>query len=94
MASREAGETRINGYALPGQEAARNAAMDVAAAAIESYSRQLGPYPYTELDVAATPMLALGIEYPGAVGISERLYEPGGGIGARGGVRTRKHRGP
>ena len=46
-------------------------------------SRQLGPYPYTELDVAATPMLALGIEYPGAVGISERVYKPGERVGER-----------
>ena len=36
--------------------------------AVESYSRLLGPYPYTELDLAATPMLALGIEYPGRWG--------------------------
>jgi aminopeptidase N len=81
--TKQAGETRINSYALPGQEATRDAALETAAAALESYSRQFGPYPYTELDVAATPMLALGIEYPGAVGISERVYKPGERIGGR-----------
>jgi aminopeptidase N len=73
--SRQVGETRINSYAQPGAEARRDAALDAAAAALASLSGAFGPYPYTEFDVAATPMLALGIEYPGAVGISTRVYD-------------------
>ena len=71
----QVGETRVNSYALPGEEAAQANALQTAAAGIPIYNQRFGPYPYTELDVAATPMLALGIEYPGTVGISERVYE-------------------
>ncbi|MGE5601853.1 MAG: M1 family metallopeptidase, partial [Nitrososphaerales archaeon] len=70
------GETRINTFARPGEDKGQAVALDAAAKALTDYNQRFGPYPYTELDVAATPMLALGIEYPGAVGISERLYQP------------------
>ncbi len=73
--TRQVGETVINSYARPGEEQRRELALHVAALALETYSARLGPYPYTEFDVAATPMLALGIEYPGAVGISTRVYD-------------------
>jgi hypothetical protein len=73
--TRQVGETRVNSYALTGDEERRDAALDAAAAALQTYSERFGPYPYTEFDVAATPMLALGIEYPGAVGISTAVYD-------------------
>ena len=50
-------------------------------------------YPYTEFDVVSTPMMALGIEYPGIVGIAIDIYDldslvyglpaPNDGIGCR-----------
>jgi aminopeptidase N len=73
----QVGETRVNSYALPGEETAQANALQAAATAIQIFSQRFGPYPYSELDVAATPMLALGIEYPGTVGISERAYQAG-----------------
>ncbi len=76
MKTQQAGETLIKSYARPGEDDAQKVALDAAAKALEVYGRRFGPYPYTELDVAATPMLALGIEYPGAVGISARIFEP------------------
>lgn len=72
----QVGETRVNAYALPGQEAAASIALQAAETGLPIYSQRFGAYPYTELDVAATPMLALGIEYPGAVGISASVYDP------------------
>ena len=75
LTTAQVGETRVNSYALPGEEAAQAIALQAATSAIQIFSQRFGPYPYTELDVAATPMLALGIEYPGTVGISERVYE-------------------
>jgi len=51
-------------------------ALDVAARAIEFYSEQYAPYPYTELDFVATPTLALGIEYPGMIAIADRIISP------------------
>jgi aminopeptidase N len=76
MSTSQVGETRINTYALPGEEKGQAVALDAAAKGLAHFNQRFGPYPYTELDVAATPMLALGIEYPGAVGISERMYQP------------------
>jgi aminopeptidase N len=45
----------------------------VAVRAIETFNELYAPYPYTELDLVATPTLALGIEYPGAIVIADRL---------------------
>jgi aminopeptidase N len=75
--SRQVGETLLNAYALPGEKAAQRIALDTAEKALGIFSKRFGPYPYTEFDVAASPMLALGIEYPGTVGVSETIYEPG-----------------
>jgi aminopeptidase N len=75
LTSAQAGETKVNSYALPGEEAAAKVTLDAAVRGLADFGKRFGPYPYTEFDVAATPMLALGIEYPGTVGVSERIYE-------------------
>jgi aminopeptidase N len=49
-------------------------ALDVAARAIEDFSARYAPFPYTELDIVSTPTLALGIEYPGIIAITSRIY--------------------
>ena len=51
-------------------------ALDVAATAIEIFGERVGAYDYTEFDVLSTPMLALGIEYPGATGIALGIFDP------------------
>jgi len=71
------GETQVNSYALEGEEDAARVALDAAVNALRIFGKRFGAYPYTEFDVAATPMLALGIEYPGTVGISEKVYDAG-----------------
>jgi len=69
------GETTVNSYALPGMEKYAKVALDVAVAALKGFSRRLGEYAYTEFDVVSTPMQgALGIEYPGIVGINKSMY--------------------
>jgi aminopeptidase N len=70
------GETVVRSYALNGREEHAQLALRHTVNALQSYSQRLGPYPYSELDVLSTPMRALGIEYPGAIGISLQLYEP------------------
>ncbi len=72
------GEVTINSYALNGSEAGAQAALDIAAKAIDVYSKRYAPYPYTEFDIVATPTLALGIEYPGMVAIASRIYDVNG----------------
>jgi hypothetical protein len=52
------------------------AALDIAARAIEVYEKRYAPYPYTELDFVSTPTLALGIEYPGMIAINESIITP------------------
>ena len=49
--------------------------LDVASRAIEDYSARYAPFPYTEFDIVATPTLALGIEYPGMIAITSRIYD-------------------
>jgi hypothetical protein len=69
------GETRVNSYALAAQEDAAELALEFAMRALESYSERFGVYPYREFDVVSTPMLALGMEYPGIVAITLGVYD-------------------
>jgi hypothetical protein len=73
--SEEAGETRVNSYAFKSGEEFARIALTTAVNALESFNSRLEPYPYLEYDIVSTPMLALGIEYPGIVGISTQLYD-------------------
>jgi aminopeptidase N len=80
VVSASLGETRVNSYALAGHADAAQQALRNAVDALQSFNVRFGPYPYTEFDVAATPMQALGIEYPGLVGIVLTLYDPQGQV--------------
>lgn len=51
-------------------------ALKKAADAIEVFNKRYTPYPYTELNFASTPTLALGIEYPGMIAITEWIMHP------------------
>ncbi len=70
------GETTIRSYAPPEYAAGAKQAADAAAGALRIFNERLGAYPYTELDIVATPTLALGIEYPGVIAITQREYDP------------------
>lgn len=70
------GETTINSYAPAAYAAGAKQAAEVAANALKVFNQRLVPYPYTELDIVATPTLALGIEYPGIIAITQREYDP------------------
>jgi hypothetical protein len=67
----------INSYHYPGDAPGGGDVLLIAADAVRVFSELFGPYPYTELDLVETPTLAGGIEYPGLVVLSDRLY--GGG---------------
>jgi len=62
-------------YYLPGSEVNGEAALDIAAAAVATFEAEFGPYPYRELDIAATGTTAAGIEYPGLIVLAAGLYE-------------------
>lgn len=70
------GETTINSYAFAERKPGVQSALKIAKDALGVFNARLGEYPYTELDVVSTPMLALGIEYPGIIGITLREYDP------------------
>jgi aminopeptidase N len=71
------GETKVNSYAFAERAEHAKQALRVAVGALKIFDARFGPYPYTEFDVVSTPLLALGIEYPGITGITLKAYEPG-----------------
>ncbi|MGB7875176.1 MAG: M1 family metallopeptidase [Anaerolineales bacterium] len=68
------GDVTFNSYAPADMEEGAQLAIDVAARAFEFYGEQYAPYPYTEFDIISTPTYALGIEYPGVIAITDRIY--------------------
>lgn len=70
------GEVTINSYAPKKLQQGAQMTVDVASRAIEDFGKRYAPYPYTEFDIVSTPTLALGIEYPGMIAITSRIYDP------------------
>ena len=69
------GEVTIHSYAPRESRDGAQMALEVAANAIEDFSVHYAPYPYTEFEIVSTPTLALGIEYPGMIAITSRIYD-------------------
>lgn len=75
----DAGEIEITSYAPPELRGASSKAVEATSYALSIFSREFGPYPFREIKIAAMPMSALGVEFPGLFAINENLYrEPGG----------------
>lgn len=74
--TKESGGITFRFYANQEQRAGAEQALEYAVAAVKIFSERYAPYPYTELDFVSTPTLALGIEYPGAIAITEWILEP------------------
>jgi hypothetical protein len=72
----QAGETRVNSYAPVEWSDGAQRALDSAVRALEAFGQRFGAYPFTELDLLATPTSALGVEYPGATALNVLLYDP------------------
>lgn len=73
--SQTVGGVTFNSYAPQGLETGAQMAIDVAARSFEFFGERFTPYPYTEFDIVSTPTYALGIEYPGIIAITDRIYE-------------------
>ena len=80
MASEEVDGTRVNSYYRSAQEEGGELALRYATDALRVFNQRFGSYPYTELDVVATPTRAGGIEYPGAIVVAQALYGQEGGF--------------
>ncbi len=76
LKSTTVGETTVRSWAPPGATEATARVLDAAATALALYNQRFGPYPFTELDIVATPTLAGGVEYPGIIAVAQRLYNP------------------
>jgi hypothetical protein len=74
VVSETVGETTINSYAPAEAVDGAALALEVAGEALTIENARLGPYPYTELDIVTTPTSALGIEYPGLIVGTLRMY--------------------
>ena len=75
VVSETVGETTINSYAPADLADGAALALEVAAAVLAEHGERLIPYPYTELDIVTTPTSALGIEYPGVIVGTSRMYD-------------------
>jgi hypothetical protein len=74
--SEQVGETTVYSYAFARRKESAELALNHAVNALRAFNARLGDYPYTEMDLVSTPMSALGIEYPGTMGITLNLYDP------------------
>lgn len=81
LVSDTVGETTVNSYGFPEFAEQNEQVLEVATTALASLGARLGEYPFVEFDVAPTPNLALGVEYPGAVVIRSALYDPEATLG-------------
>ncbi|MFQ5613498.1 MAG: M1 family metallopeptidase [Anaerolineae bacterium] len=68
----------VSSYYLPGHEVGARQALQVSVDSLRLFNDRFGTYPYAELDVAATPTTAGGVEYPGVIVIAGGLYADGG----------------
>ncbi len=66
--------TTVNSHFLPGDEAAGEKALTYAAAALRVYQDLFGRYPYTHMDIVASPLEYRGMEYPGLDLLGIDLY--------------------
>ncbi|MBT3669620.1 MAG: M1 family metallopeptidase [Chloroflexi bacterium] len=67
--SRQFGEITVNSLTFSQYATHQQYAIDNAIQALDKLGNRFGNYPYTEFDVISSPMLALGIEYPGVTSI-------------------------
>ena len=94
VATRPVGDVTVRALFLPEHRAAGERVLDVAAHALQTFDRDFGAYPYTELDVVEAPLVggAGGVEFPGLVTVASMFYaDPaqateGGGGGLLGGL--------
>lgn len=64
----------VNSFFLSGDESGGQKALSWAMAALRVFEDAFGPYPYRVLNLAAMPTKAGGIEYPGLIAITSRVY--------------------
>ena len=64
----------VNSYYLPEDVLGGKQMLSWAADSLAFFEQHLGPYPFAEFDIVATPTVAGGIEYPGLIAMPIRRY--------------------
>lgn len=64
----------VRSYFLPEDRTAGALAGRLAADGLRQFQQWFGPYPYRELDVMESPLLAAGMEYPGLISLGRHMY--------------------
>jgi hypothetical protein len=72
--------TVVTSYYPPDLQAGGLLALRYAADSLRVFNERFGQYPYAEFDIVATPTTAGGVEYPGIVVVSQRIYNGIGGF--------------
>lgn len=80
LISKTEGEVTFNAYAPESFREGAQITLNVAIEAFKVFSERYAPYPYSEFDIVSTPTYALGIEYPGIIAITERVYDVQGNV--------------
>jgi len=80
MVSETVDGTVVNSYYPPDLADGGKLALRYAADSLRVFNQRFGQYPYAEFDVVATPTTAGGVEYPGIVVVSQRIYGGSGGF--------------
>lgn len=77
-ATRNVGDVVIRSYFLSKERKAGEKVLDVAAAALETYEKRFGQYPYADLDVVEAALIggAGGVEFAGLVTVASMFYRP------------------
>jgi hypothetical protein len=71
------GQTTVNSFYLPMDEAAGERVLQYVSDALRTYNGRFGLYPFAEFDAVETSITAAGIEYPGLIVIGQQFYEEG-----------------
>ena len=74
----QVGETTVRSWYFPGYEEPAATVLQYAVDAFSIFSRDFGPYPYSEMDLVQTRLgaQAAGVEFPGIMYIGSNHYAP------------------
>ena len=67
---------KVTSYFLEQFRSAGKRVLEISIDSLEAFESRMGLYPYNELDLVSTPMLAGGMEYSGITALGINFYDP------------------
>jgi hypothetical protein len=74
------GEVSVRCFAPQGRHEAAAFAAETAAKALAAFAQRFGAYPFASLTLVAVPLASYGLEFPGIVAISDRIFDLAGTV--------------